>query len=150
MFNNTQDLRNMLSPSTLYTNSEVSCPVTSHLLMNAGCNSKYTGEVLSMDQSNHTLAKMNSVATTELLFCIAVTNKDQVLTFDNIQYTQKASCSDFMTIDQGALESFMTISQDPEVLFNLEQSSNKAKRVDITKTISWAENQACQSSSSIV
>ena len=96
-----------------------------------------------MNQNQNILAKINSNVKIVQYFCIEITNKDQVLKFDSIRYTQFPSCSEFITIDKDELKYYMTTSKDPEVLFNLEQSSKQAKSVDITKMIAWTGNQAC-------
>ena len=60
MFNSTQDLKNLISPAQLFKNSdELYCPTTSILIKNVGCSVGYPGDVLSINQKNETLAKMN-------------------------------------------------------------------------------------------
>ena len=76
MFNNTQELKNLITPSYLYNNSDVvHCPVASYVLKNIGCLSGYTGDVLSLNQNNDTFVKTNSKTKVEVHFCIEVKNK---------------------------------------------------------------------------
>ena len=87
MFNSTQDLKLLLDPSKVFSNSdEIYCPITSFLLKSSDYLIDYQGSVLSLDQNNNILAKMNSPTKIEENFCIEVANKDQVIFFDNIMY----------------------------------------------------------------
>jgi len=65
----------------------VHCPITFVSIRRLGCVLPYQGNVLSLNSDNDTLATRNSSLQVEQLFCVEVTNKDQVLTFDNIKYT---------------------------------------------------------------
>ena len=73
-----------------------------------------------MNDKNETLVIMNNMDGFQATFCIEVKNKDQVLKFDNIKYTQLKSCSEFIEIKKEALKSYMSASEDPKVLLNLE------------------------------
>jgi hypothetical protein len=63
---------------------------------------------------------------------------------------QNPSCSEFISINEEAFKSYMSISKDPDVLFNLEFASKRVKSVDITKIITWSGNEACQNSAEII
>ena len=62
---------------------------------------------------------MNSKVKIVQFFCIEITNKDQVLKFDSIRYTQSPSCSEYTTVNKEELKSYMSISEDSDMLFNI-------------------------------
>ena len=120
MYNSSEVQKIILTPSQLYRNiDEVYCSITSYLVKEQGCKEEYQDYVISLNQDNDLLARTNSIAKIERDFCIEIKNKKQVLTFDNIKFTQQPSCSQYLTINERALNDFMTINSNPGVLFNL-------------------------------
>jgi len=61
MFNSTLAKQHLFGFEDLFINSdEEFCEITHHLIMDAGCVKKYTGNVLSLNKNNDTLATMNN------------------------------------------------------------------------------------------
>lgn len=77
MYSSTKELKKLFSPSDLFINNDIIyCPITSHLIKATGCVSGYSGDTLSLNQNNDTLAKTNNKVKIVQTFCIETRNKD--------------------------------------------------------------------------
>ena len=100
MFNSTTELSVLFKSSYLFLNNdEDHCPTTSYSIKNTGCLTDYSGKILSLNENNETLARMNSTVSIDKTICIEAKNKDQTIWVDQIKYVQSASCREYITVN---------------------------------------------------
>ena len=124
---------------------EIDCPI-SFTIKNNGCKQVYSGDVLSLNENNELMAKMNHDGEVNQIFCIEASNKNQVISIDQIQYFQFSSCRDYMVINKEASKPYISTNPDQDYFFKVLWASYSGYRIDIKKLVKWPKNKGCSRS----
>ena len=144
MFNKTSDLKKLTGLSEIFNNSdEVHCPVLSVFIKNQGCLTEYTGDILSLNEKNEILGKVNSSRLTQVDFCVEAMNKDQVIIMRNIYFTQQTSCSEYIQLNDDFTESYIRRGTDSINLMNINQNQNRPIGIKLLRLLNWKGNKSC-------